>query len=129
MLRLDGLAILVAEDEPLVSLDVAELLRSLGATVVLASSVRIALAHADSADIAAAMLDINLVGEDCLPVCQRLSERSIPFMFYSGYTDAPAFRQWPAALVVRKPADHKSIVEALTRLNYVLHRPDGQAAS
>ena len=129
MNRLDGHTLLVAEDEPLVSLDVAELLRELGATVVLASSVRAALAHADSTHIAAAVLDINLGGEDCSPVCQRLSERGIPFMFYSGYADAPVFKQWPAAPVVRKPANRNSIIVALTRLNYVLHRPDGQAAS
>jgi len=137
MKRLDGHTVLVVEDEPLVSLDVAQLLQEFGATVVSASSVGTALACADSPEIAVAVLDINLAGEDCSPVCQRLSERGIPFLFHTGYTDAPVLKQWPAAPVlkqwpaapvVHKPASGERIIEALTCLNYALHRCDGHAA-
>jgi CheY-like chemotaxis protein len=128
MKRLDGHTVLVVEDEPLVSLDVAQLLQEFGATVVSASSVGTALACADSPEIAAAVLDINLAGDDCSPVCQRLSERGIPFLFHTGYTDAPVLKQWPAAPVVHKPASGERIIEALTCLNYALHRCDGHAA-
>ncbi len=122
MNRLDGHTILVAEDEPqLVSLDVASLLHDLLSTFFLASSVRAALAHADITHIAAAVLDINLVVEDCSPLCQRLSERVIPFMFYSCYIDAPFFKQCPSSLFVRKLANRNSIIMMLICLNYVLH--------
>jgi CheY-like chemotaxis protein len=128
MNRLDGHTILVAEDEPLVSLDVTQLLQEFGATVVAASSVRTALIFADGTKIAAAVLDINLAGEDCSPVCQRLSELGIPFLFHTGYTDAPVFKMWSAAPVINKPASGERIIEALTRMNHALHRYDGQYA-
>lgn len=129
MKRLDGHTVLVAEDEPLVSLDVAQLLQEFGATVVSASSVGTALAYANSPEIAAAVLDINLAGEDCSPVCQRLSERGIPFLFHTGYTDAPVLKQWSAAPVANKPASGERLIEALTTcLNYALPRCDGHAA-
>lgn len=128
MKRLAGHTVLVVEDEPLVSLDVAQLLQECGATVVSASSIGTALARAASPEIAAAVLDINLAGEDCSPVCQHLSERGIPFLFHTGYTDAPVLKQWSAAPVVHKPASGERILEALTCLNYALNRCDGQAA-
>jgi hypothetical protein len=49
------------------------------------------------------VLDFDLGGADSSPVCRKLVDRRIPFVFHTGrlYT---AFHQWPHAPVVLKPA-------------------------
>lgn len=125
---LNGRVVLVVEDEPLIALDIVELLNEFGATVITARTVQDALALVESAKVSCAVLDISLAGDDCEPICQRLSERGIPFMFHTGYTDTPLLNKWGAAPIVSKPASGKRIVEALTGLNYALHRSYGRAA-
>ena len=88
MVRFDGRTMLVAEDEPLVGLDIADSIRSVGGAVVSAHNVRDALAAAATAELSAAILDINIAGEDCSLICQQLTDRSIPFVFHTGYTFA-----------------------------------------
>ena len=122
---LNGRVVLVVEDETLVGLDMQDLLKDYGATVLLARNVKDALSLAETRELGAAVLDINLAGDDCSRVCQRLSERGIPFMFHTGYTDAPVLTRWSAAPVVYKPAAGKSIINALTSLN---SRPLGHVA-
>ena len=125
---LSGRVVLVVEDEALVGLDVRDLLKDYGAAVLLARNVKDALALAESSELAAAVLDINLAGDDCAPICQRLAERGIPFLFHTGYSEAPVLNNWLAAPVVRKPASGERIIEALTALNYALHRTHRHAA-
>ena len=79
-----GLTVLVVEDEPLVTLDVIDALKSAGAGVRAAATVGSALQLLDEMAPSAAVLDINLVGDECGPVCQGLWERGVPFMFYTG---------------------------------------------
>jgi CheY-like chemotaxis protein len=125
---LHGRIVLVVEDEPLVALNIVDLLNEFGATVLTARNVQDALALITSAKICSAILDVNLAGNDCDPICQRLSERGIPFSFYTGYSDASVLKKWAAAPVINKPASGKRIVEVLTGLNYALHRSYGRAA-
>ena len=114
--RLYGRTILIAEDEPLVGLDIADLLRGEGASVISAHNVKNALAHAAAQDLSAAVLDINLAGEDCSLICQQLADRKIPFMFHTGYTDVPVLEKWPEAPVLRKPSTPESITKAIVGL-------------
>ena len=116
MERLDGRTILVAEDEPLVGLDIADSMRNVGAVVVSTHNVRDALAAAATAELSAAVLDINIAGEDCSLICQQLSDRSIPFVFHTGYTDVPVLDKWPDAPVLRKPSLPPDIIKALASL-------------
>jgi CheY-like chemotaxis protein len=113
---LNGRVVLVVEDEPLVALDIAQLLADFGACVASARGVKEALLLIETRELTAAVLDINLAGEDCSPLCQRLTERAIPFLFHTGYTDAPVLKQWSAAPVVHKPASGKRVIEALIGL-------------
>jgi len=108
--------IFVAEDEPLVSLDIADALRAAGANVVSAHNVRDALTIAATADLSAAVLDVNLAGEGCSLICQQLAARGIPFLFHTGYTDVPFLDEWPAAPVLRKPSSPAEIIGVLGSL-------------
>lgn len=111
---LAGRSILVVEDEPLVTLEVAEALSASGAKVVSAVRAAKAIELLESADVAAAVVDIKLDTDDCSTVCQRLAVRGIPFLFYSGYSKGPD--GWPDIPIIRKPARPEQIVDAVGHL-------------
>src|SRR5438093_2535434 len=87
-----GCLILTVEDEPLIAFDVHDALSAAGARVISATDAQNAAKLVQRCKISAAVLDINLGGFDCSPVCDALARRSIPFMFYTGYTNADATR-------------------------------------
>ena len=82
----------MVEDEPLVGLEIVEALAACGAHVISARR--------------------ELSGEDCLVLCQYLSERQIPFAFYTGYTTSPD--GWSNVPIINKPAHE--IVDTVERL-------------
>jgi CheY-like chemotaxis protein len=97
-----GRSILLVEDEPLICLDVEKRLQATGARVLAASRLEQALALADREELSAGVLDFDLGRGDSTPVCWRLFDRRIPFVFHSGRFYS-AFKQWPSAPVVFKP--------------------------
>ena len=82
-----GKRVLVVEDEFLVALGLEDNLKALGCTVVgpvaTLSAAMLAAAH-ETLD--AAILDVNLAGENVFPAAAILVDRGIPFMFCSGYS-------------------------------------------
>jgi DNA-binding response OmpR family regulator len=109
-----GCTVLVVEDEPLVGLDVVDILKAEGAQAVLAKSANEAISALDRVQVTSAVLDINLGNHDCAAVCQCLRERDVPFLFHTGYT-AP-LGGWEGVPVVRKPTTPQEIVEAVERM-------------
>jgi CheY-like chemotaxis protein len=97
--------ILIVEDEPIIAMDVEAALHAAGAEISgVAATLDEALALVEAADLAGAILDLRLQGHSVRKVVDRLSERAIPFVFYTGLDDAPTARQWPAVPIVGKPA-------------------------
>lgn len=86
---LDGLHILVVEDEYLIAMDMDVTLTSLGAQVVgPAPSIETAFqAIADDGRVDVAVMDINLGEERSYPVAEVLAERGVPVIFVTGYDD------------------------------------------
>ena len=84
---LQGRRILVVEDEYMVAEDLRQGLEALGAEVLgPVPSVAQAMALLDGPAVPdAALLDVNLGGEMVFPVAEALQDRSIPFMFATGY--------------------------------------------
>jgi DNA-binding response OmpR family regulator len=109
-----GCTVLVVQDEPLVGLDVVDILEAAGAQAVLAKSASEAISALDRVQVTAAVLDINLGNHDCAAVCPCLRERDVPFLFHTGYT-AP-LAGWESVPVIRKPTIPQEIVEAVERL-------------
>jgi DNA-binding response OmpR family regulator len=90
-------------------------LSSAGASIISASSAREAIDLIGYADIAAAIVDVQLGNEDAGQVCALLARRRIPFVFYTGqFGTSPLLSQWPDAQVLRKPSLDDEIVAALT---------------
>ncbi|WFU82093.1 response regulator [Bradyrhizobium sp. CIAT3101] len=92
--------ILIVEDEMMIAMMIEDFLADLGWDVVgVASTLDRALAMARDAAIDAALLDVNLNGQDTYPAADILSERQIPFVFATGYGAqgiADRFRHVPA---------------------------------
>ena len=112
--RLHGCIVLVVEDEPLIGLEIVEALSAFGAHGLSACGVADAIKAVDLHRIAAAVLDINLGGDDCSVLCTHLSQRQIPFVFYTGYATAPD--GWGYVPIITKPAHPTQIVDAVERI-------------
>jgi two-component sensor histidine kinase len=113
-----GRRILLVEDEAIVAVDVADLLRHAGCKVIgPAMSLRAAMAFADETPFDAAVLDVNLAGEVVFPLAGILRARGIPFVFLSGYSRSYI---WPSefASVPRfdKPLNAAELLTGLTNL-------------
>src|SRR5262245_20820161 len=80
----------VVEDEPLIALDVAQLLQSQGAQVVAVNSRAEAKRTIDQRAVCAAVLDYRLGAESVEDLCELLPERRIPYMLWSGCSDLEA---------------------------------------
>ena len=78
--------ILVVEDEPLVAMNLEDMLTGLG-HIVTATATRIdkALSLVEVSEFNLAVLDINLAGSNTFQVAAILRRRGIPFIFTSGY--------------------------------------------
>lgn len=102
MTVLNGLRILIVEDDFLVADDLARHFEIAGATVLgpepsIARSER----YIDCAD--AAVLDIDLGGELVFPLADRLHARDIPLVFYSGCNIDELPHRFHNASLLRKP--------------------------
>lgn len=94
---------------------VAELVRSLfeecgSEAIGPAGRVDSALALVDDGRLDGAVLDINLAGEYCFPIAERLREHGVPFFFLTGYDDGSIipsqFREVPR---LAKPFDNSNV--------------------
>ena len=112
---LDGRAILVVEDEPLVALDIAEILGAAGAICLTANTLEDALNAAERSEITAAIVDRALKDGDTTKLCERLNKRSIPFMIYSGFNKTVR-GACATAPHLKKPATDVQLVTAMVNL-------------
>lgn len=112
---LDGLRILVLEDEFLIAMDVEQICRDDGAAdVVIARSLTDAEAATSSSNFDAAILDLLLGNVSTLPFAATLQERGVPFVFASGYTDLDDIAtSFPGVKIVGKPYSGDDILSAL----------------
>jgi len=102
--ELNGLRILVVEDEAAISLLLEDMLLDFGCEVIgPAARLSAALDAVSKEQVDLAILDVNVAGEPIYPVAEALAQRSIPFVFSTGYGSAgirDSFRDRP---VLQKP--------------------------
>jgi len=114
---LQGLRILIAEDELLIALALEETLRDAGADVRRAATVRCALRDASDQTLSAALLDVRLGRQTTETVADALAEREIPFLFYSGQDLPDTIRdKHPGATLLLKPVGPGAIIDAFRRI-------------
>ena len=85
---LQGLRILVVEDEMMLAMLMEDLLEVFGCKLVgPAASIAHALLLISTEAIDGAMLDLNLAGHAVYPVADELARLGIPFIFVTGYAN------------------------------------------
>jgi DNA-binding response OmpR family regulator len=80
-----GCLVLIAEDEPLIALEIKQGFEEEGAKVIIARTLTEALLGIEDAALSVAILDHGLGDDDSHEVRERMKERNIPFITYSGY--------------------------------------------
>jgi CheY-like chemotaxis protein len=112
---LQGLRVLVVEDEALVSMLLEDMLADHGCEVAATAS-RIAQAlELIEGGIAfdAAILDVNLGGEPIFPVAEALAAKGAPFVFATGYGAGGLPEAWRSRPTLQKPFSHDDVGKAL----------------
>lgn len=109
-----GRSILIAEHEPLIALDLAEAFKDAGARTVVTSTLHHALVLVEHDDLSAAVLDHALPDGDSSPLCQKLEERMVPFVVYSGLGNLHG--ACARGVQVKKPENPKALVAMVARL-------------
>jgi len=115
--------ILIVEDESIVALDIASLVKEMGYEVcglVYSGEEALKVAERTSPDIV--LLDIGLPGEvDGLTVAEQLKEKhQVAIVFLTGYTDETIetrLRSLQPLGILTKPVDDIAMKEILTKYN------------
>lgn len=116
--KLQGLKVLVVEDEMMVSMLIEDMLGDLGCTVVgPASRLEEAFELAKSAEIDCAVLDVNLGGQPIFPLADVLREKGAPFAFATGYGDAGLRDVDKGTPVLQKPFRESDLARILGELH------------
>jgi CheY-like chemotaxis protein len=118
MRTLDGVRVLIAEDNFIVADSLKRLITAYGGTVaVMVPSADAALAALESVPIDVAILDIYLKGGTADPLADRLLESRIPFLFLTGYGDDNVLPERLRGLPrLEKPLDVDQLLETLASL-------------
>jgi DNA-binding response OmpR family regulator len=121
----NGCRILVVEDDPMLAMNVEQLLEDAGCAVVgPCATVGRALEIASRGGMDAAILDVNLRGEMIFPVADRLAEAGIPFVIVSGHSRDLLPPRHRGCRYLSKPfADNDLIATVQTMLSEVQQVP------
>lgn len=115
---LAGLRVLLVEDEVLACLEVEDLLRGAGCSIVgPAGRLDEALRLAREAEIDGALIDLNLAGEASYPVLDALIARAVPYVLVTGCdmpSIAPRYRDAP---LIDKPFAESAVLSAVRRFH------------
>ena len=114
---LEGLCVLVVEDEFLLALELEALLEQRGCRVLgPVATIDRALAVLDHHRPAAAVLDVNLKGKRATPIAAVLQDRGVPFVLVTGYSDVqlnePELKGQPR---LEKPLNRQKLLRTLER--------------
>ncbi len=112
---LDGLRILVLEDEPIIAFALEDMLAAEGAAVMLATSIEEASEQLAQGPVDCAILDVNLHGTKSYPVAYLLRQSDARFIFATGYGDAEHPADLAEVPTVTKPYSIGEIRDALNR--------------
>jgi DNA-binding response OmpR family regulator len=111
---LEGRSILIVEDEPLIVMDITQEFEPTGAALTTTNTLKHALILVEHDGLSGAILDHALGDGNSSLLCQRLKERGIPFMIYSGYSTVGG--PCKDALHISKPAAAGELVAAMEGL-------------
>ncbi|MDX2159551.1 MAG: response regulator [Hyphomicrobiaceae bacterium] len=111
-----GLRVILVEDEALLLLEMQDMLEDLGCVIVgTAGRLPEATALANTADFDVALLDMNIQGQRIDPVARIVKDRCLPIIFVTGY-GARTLPPGVAAPVIDKPCSRDKLRALLAAL-------------
>ena len=114
--------VLVVEDEAMIAMLVEDMVLDFGSEVVgPVANLEDAAELARSAELDAAILDINVGGAVIFPVAEILTERGIPLIFATGYGSKGLPPRVQDSPTLPKPFSYQSLSEVLR--NALADRP------
>ena len=114
---IEGLRVLVVEDEMMVSMLIEDMLTELGCEVVgPAARLDEAMALARDGEMDCAVLDVNLGGQPIFPLADLLRAKGAPFAFATGYGDAGLREADRGSPVLQKPFRESDLARVLAAL-------------
>ena len=112
-----GKRILVVDDEPLIILDVTEILTEAGCEIAgPAENVEKAMSIINTTEFDAAILDVNLQGQRVDDMALELTRRNVPFAFLSGYGREGLPQGFGQALLISKPFNSTQVLDVVAQL-------------
>lgn len=108
--------VLVVEDEPLIMLELEQMLGELGwRAAYLASDIDKAIEFAKRETLDLAILDVNVKGKTSFAVAHILEKRKIPIILATGYSTNVITENYPRAVYLQKPYIKSDLARALDR--------------
>ena len=109
--------VLVVEDEYLIRMLLEDMLADLGYGVAAAvGTVAEASVLATRGDFNAAILDVNLDGQEIFPVADILAGRSLPFVFVTGYGERSLPDRYRDRPALQKPFQAEQLSAMLAHM-------------
>jgi CheY-like chemotaxis protein len=114
---LTGRRVLIVEDESLVAMLIETILEDMECVPVgPASTIDEGLALARDTDaLDAALLDVNVAGQQIFPVAEVLKARGVPFVFSTGYGEGGLPDEWRGQATIQKPFTEAAVRDALMK--------------
>lgn len=112
-----GMRVLLAEDEPLIAMELEDALLDAGAQVIGPfATLPSLLAAVEEGEFDAAILDVRLGRSESFPAAEVLVARDVPVIFHSGHVhDTQIATRFPKARLCSKPCSGDRVIEALAR--------------
>ena len=111
---LQGLRVLIVEDEYYLADDLTVELRRQGAVVIgPVGTIEEAREQVEQTAFDCAILDMNLRGDMAFPVADRLQEAGIPYVIATGYNSVSMPERFKDVTRVEKPFDPGQVVAAI----------------
>jgi PAS domain S-box-containing protein len=109
--------VLIVEDEPLIAMELEEVLTTSGFTIVgPVGTVSGALHLVATEALDVALLDANLGGRPVDEIAAALTRKNIPFVFATGHDRQGLPRSFAAAPIVRKPFNPAEVVATVAAI-------------
>jgi CheY-like chemotaxis protein len=115
--NIQGLRVLVVEDDSLICLLLEDMLLDLGCQVVgTAGHIKRAIELAQCEEnVDVAILDVNLGGRQVFPAADILAKRGVPFLFATGMGADALPEEWLGHCSLQKPMTMEGLGNALRR--------------
>lgn len=114
---LNGVRVLIVEDEPLIAMELAQIIEDAGGIIIGSARTQTdAIALAQNTDFDMALLDVRVRDGTTFELAAILFDKQTPFVFCTGDSEQrDEFRDWAEVPIVIKPHSPEIIIATLSK--------------